>query len=58
MTVVIILGVLLVALLVIVPLLERSSFRMSEQQMASIGRWILPLCILLATVQLIRYLVA
>lgn len=56
MTVVIILGILLVALLVVVPLLERSNFRMSGEQLSKFSRWILPLAILLATVQLIRYL--
>ena len=58
MTVVIILGVLLVALLVVVPLLERSRFRMSDTQMNKIGRWVLPLVIVLALIQLVRHMLS
>jgi hypothetical protein len=58
MTVVIILGVLLVALVVVVPLLERSSFRMSDTQMNKIGRWVLPLVIVLALIQLVRHMLS
>ena len=57
MTVVIILAILLVSLLVVVPLLEKSNFRMSEGQLNKWARWILPLAVVLALVQLIRYLV-
>jgi hypothetical protein len=56
MTVVIILAVLLVALLVVVPLLEKSNFKMSEGQISKWGRWVLPLAIILALVQLVRHL--
>lgn len=55
MTVLIILGVLFVALIVIVPLLERSNFRLSAEQMSSMGRWILPLLVIMVAVQLIMY---
>lgn len=58
MAVIILLGVLFIALLVIVPLIERSGFRMSGQQMQKISRWILPLCIVLALIQLFRHLSA
>jgi hypothetical protein len=58
MAIVMILGILLVALLVVVPLLERSSFRMSDEQMSKLSRWVLPLAILLALAQLIRHLVS
>tara|TARA_R110000868_G_scaffold14805_14_gene68581 strand:- start:1374 stop:1550 length:177 start_codon:yes stop_codon:yes gene_type:complete len=58
MTVIIILAVLLISLLVVVPLLEKSSFRMSDGQMNKIGRWVLPLVIVLALVQLVRHMVA
>ncbi|WP_164483511.1 hypothetical protein [Paraglaciecola hydrolytica] len=58
MTVVIILAVLLVALLVVVPLLERSNFKMSDGQMNKWARWILPLAIVLALVQLFRHLLS
>lgn len=55
MTVLIILGVLFVALLVVVPLLERSSFRLSPEQLSKMGRWILPLLIIMVALQLIMY---
>ncbi|MFQ3237053.1 MAG: hypothetical protein ACI9C4_002628 [Paraglaciecola sp.] len=55
MKVLIILGVLFVALIVIVPLLERSNFRVSGDQMSKMGRWILPLLLIMVTVQLVMY---
>ncbi|GAC04022.1 hypothetical protein [Paraglaciecola chathamensis] len=55
MTVLIILGVLLVALLIVVPLLERSSFRLSNEQMSKMSRWILPLLVVMVIVQLIMH---
>ncbi|GAC34692.1 hypothetical protein [Paraglaciecola polaris] len=55
MTVLIILGVLLVALLVVVPLLERSSFRISAEQTSKMSRWILPLLVVMVVVQLIMH---
>lgn len=57
MTVLLILGILLLALLIVVPLLERSSFRMSGEQMNKLSRWILPLVVILGVIQLIRHLV-
>jgi hypothetical protein len=58
MTVIIILAVLLVALLVVVPLLEKSNFRMSDEKLSKWGRWVLPLAIILALVQLVRHFAA
>jgi hypothetical protein len=55
LTVLIILGVLLVALLVVVPLLERSSFRISSEQTAKMSRWILPLLVVMIVVQLVMH---
>ncbi|WP_160177764.1 hypothetical protein [Paraglaciecola mesophila] len=55
MTVLIILGVLFIALLVVVPLLERSSFRMSNEQISKMSRWILPLLVVMVIVQLIMH---
>jgi hypothetical protein len=52
MTVLIILGVLFAALLIVVPLLERSNLRMSGEQMSKLGRWILPLIGVMLVVQL------
>lgn len=58
MTVVIILAILVIALIVVIPLLEKSNFRMSPEQMQKWGRWVLPLAIVLALVQLIRHLMS
>lgn len=57
MTVLIILGCLFVALLVGIPLIERSGFRMSNEQMGKWGRWILPLLLLLGLIQLVMHYV-
>ena len=53
MNVLILLGLLFVALVIIVPLIEKSNMRMSEQQMSKWGRWILPLVILVLVIQFI-----
>ena len=55
MNVLIILGVLFVALVVIVPLIEKSNMRMSEEQMSKWGRWILPLVILVLVIQFVMH---
>jgi hypothetical protein len=55
MTVLIILAVLFIALVVIVPMVERSNFRMSNEQMGKLGRWILPLLVIMVIIQLIMH---
>lgn len=55
MTVLIILAVLVIALVVIVPLIERSNFRMSDTQMGKLGRWILPLLVIMVIIQLVMH---
>lgn len=55
MTVLIILAVLVIALVVIVPLIERSNFRMSNEQMSKLGRWILPLLVIMLIIQLVMH---
>lgn len=55
MKVLIILGVLFLALVIIVPLLERSNFRMSGEQMSKLGRWILPLLVVMVIAQLFMH---
>ncbi|MEO9946354.1 MAG: hypothetical protein ABJH28_04885 [Paraglaciecola sp.] len=55
MTILIILGCLFIALLVVIPLIERSGFRMSSEQMGQWGRWVLPLLVILGIVQLVMY---
>lgn len=57
MTVLIILGVLFIALVVIVPLIERSNFRLSNEQMGKFGRWILPLLVIMVIINLVMYYV-
>ena len=57
MNVFILLIVLFVALVVIIPLIEKSGMRFSDQQTAKISRWILPLVILSGVVSLIYHLV-
>lgn len=55
MTVLIILAILFVALIIIVPLIERSKFRMSSEQMGKLGRWILPLLVIMVIIQLVMH---
>ncbi|ALS98050.1 hypothetical protein [Lacimicrobium alkaliphilum] len=56
MTVFYILALLFLALVIIIPLLERSKVRMSEEQMGKLGRWVWPLVMILLITQLL-YLV-
>ncbi len=55
MTVLYILGLLFIALVVLVPLIERSNFRMDAKQMGKFGRWILPLLVISIVIQIIMY---
>lgn len=55
MTVLIIIGVLFAVLALTVTLLEKSSFRMSEQEAAKWSRWVWPLVGILLIVQLIMF---
>ena len=57
MTVVIILAVLFIAPVVIGSVIVRSSFRMSNEQMGKMGRWILPLLVIMVIIQLVMYYV-
>lgn len=51
-----ILAVLFLALLVAVPLLERFGKTHSTEEVSAMSRWILPLVMLLAVLQLAMYL--
>lgn len=53
MVVVWILGILFISLIIIVPLIERFGPRMSQESLAKMSRWVLPLVALLLVVQLI-----
>ncbi|MDT0593991.1 hypothetical protein [Glaciecola petra] len=46
MNVLIILGVLFIALIVIIPMIEKSNMRMSDESASKIQRWILPLILI------------
>ena len=52
---IVILAVLFIALVVIVPLIERSNFRMSNEQMGNSRRWLLPLLIVMGIIRLLMY---
>lgn len=54
MEVLILLGVLFLALIVIVPLIERSKMRISAQAAGKLSRWIWPLVMIALVLQLIR----
>lgn len=56
MEVLIIVGVLFAALAIVIPLIERSKMRVSNEDASKIARWIWPLMIVLLAVQLIRML--
>lgn len=45
MTVFIILGILFLSLIIIIPLVEKSNLRVSDESTAKISRWIWPLMI-------------
>ncbi len=53
MNLLIILGVLLIALVVIIPLIEKSGMRADSPMIGKLSRWIIPVLILLAVVQLL-----
>jgi len=55
MTALIIIAVLFITLIVAVPLIERSNFRLSNEQMSKYGRWVLPLIIIMGIIQLFRH---
>lgn len=53
MTAIIILAILFIALIVIVPLIEKSNLRVPEKTQAKISRWIWPLLGILLVAQLL-----
>ena len=50
-----ILGVLFIALIIIVPLVERYGKRYSKEELGKLTRWIFPLLMLLMVLQTLRY---
>lgn len=55
MTVLSILAVLFLALIILVPLMERLGNPMKEEEVNKISRWIIPLIALLLVLKLITY---
>ncbi len=51
-----ILAVLFLALIIIVPMLEKSEVRISPETQSKIGKWIIPLLIVMVVVQLFLFL--
>ena len=56
MNLIIILGVLVIALVIIIPFIEKSSIRMDSPVIAKLSRWIIPALILIAVMQLLFHL--
>ncbi len=55
MVVLTILGVLFLALIILVPLMERFAKPMKDDELSRISRWVLPLVALLLVIQLIAH---
>ncbi|QJR79711.1 hypothetical protein CA267_002310 [Alteromonas pelagimontana] len=53
MEVLILLGILFLALIIVIPLLERSKLRVSSETASKISRWIWPLIMIMLVLQLI-----
>ncbi|MCP3427658.1 hypothetical protein [Opacimonas viscosa] len=53
MTIFIIIGILFVALVVIIPLLEKSGARVSDKTTSKLGKWFMPLIGVMLVVQLV-----
>ncbi|MDC8830549.1 hypothetical protein [Alteromonas gilva] len=58
MTILIIIGVLFLALVIVVPLLEKSNWRMSGKDMSKLSRWFWPLLMILLVAQLIKMMMS
>ena len=53
MTILLIITILFAALFIIVPLIERSKMRVSDEDAGKIARWVWPLMIILLLIQLV-----
>jgi len=51
-----ILAVLFIALIVILPMLEKSSVRVSQETQAKFMKWVIPLIVILLVIQLFMYM--
>jgi hypothetical protein len=55
MTLLIILAVLFATLFIVIPMIEKSKLRISDEETAKISRWIWPLIMILLITQLIMF---
>lgn len=53
MTILLIITILFAALFIVVPLIERSKMRVSDEDVGKIARWVWPLMIILLLIQLV-----
>ncbi|MFS1704818.1 hypothetical protein [Aestuariibacter sp. GS-14] len=58
MTVIIIIGILFLALAVVVPMLEKSNWRMNSEEQSKLSRWLWPLLMILLVAQLIKLMIS
>ena len=56
MTLLLIITILFAALFIVIPLIERSEMRVSDEDAWKIARWVWPLMIVLILVQLFMYI--
>ena len=56
MTLLLIITILFAALFIVIPLIERSKMRVSDEDAGKIARWVWPLMIVLILVQLFMYI--
>jgi hypothetical protein len=50
-----ILAILFISLIVIIPLIEKSSIRISSETQAKFAKWIIPLVLIVLVIQLFMY---
>ena len=55
MEVLVLLGVLFLALIIFIPLIEKSNLRVSDKTQSKIGRFIWPLIMIMLIVQLVMF---
>ncbi|MGQ8365645.1 hypothetical protein [Glaciecola sp. 1036] len=51
----VILGVLFLALIIMVPLIDKSGVRMSNESLAKLSKWFMPLVFILIIAAMIKY---
>jgi uncharacterized BrkB/YihY/UPF0761 family membrane protein len=57
MTILLIITILFAALFIVVPLIERSKMRVSDEDAGKIARWVWPLMIILLLIQLVMLMI-